>query len=323
MIFSRERAHEKGENLLPVPDYQTLMLPVLKLFAQGKASISECLDDLKREFDISEEEAEELLPSGKMTYLGNRAHWARTYLGKAGLLRSPKRGVHEITELGRQFLASNPKELNNKVLEKFSDFYEWRSNSLPNDSVISEAQAVKTRVTDDQTPEDAIHEAGAVLNRALRDDLLTELLRVSPARFEQLILDVLSAMGFGGGKLSNKTLTPISGDGGIDGVINEDALGLDAVYIQAKRYAAENKVGRPDIQRFVGSLTGESATKGVFVTTSDFSKEANEYVQRVQQRIVLINGQRLAQLMIEHNVGVRVQSTVTIKKLDDDYFTSD
>lgn len=307
---------------MPVPDYQTLMLPVLRLFAAGKTNISECLDDLKREFDISDEEAEELLPSGKMTYLGNRAHWARTYLGKAGLLQSPRRGFHEITERGRDFLATNPKELNNKVLEQFDAFAEWRSTQSATDSDI-ETPLPKGNDQSDQTPEDAIQEASQILNRTLRDDLLTELLRVSPARFEQLILDVLSAMGFGGGKLSNKTLTPISGDGGIDGVINEDALGLDAVYIQAKRYAPENKVGRPDIQRFVGSLTGESATKGVFVTTSDFSREAHEYVQRVQQRIVLLNGQRLAQLMIEHNVGVRTQSTVVIKKLDDDYFTSD
>ncbi|MBW6416701.1 restriction endonuclease [Celeribacter sp. PS-C1] len=257
-----------------------------------------------------------------MTYLGNRAHWARTYLGKAGLLQSPRRGFHEITELGRDFLATHPKELNNKVLEQFDAFAEWRSTQSATDSDI-ETPLPKGSDQSDQTPEDAIQEASQILNRTLRDDLLTELLRVSPARFEQLILDVLSAMGFGGGKLSNKTLTPISGDGGIDGVINEDALGLDAVYIQAKRYAPENKVGRPDIQRFVGSLTGESATKGVFVTTSDFSREAHEYVQRVQQRIVLLNGQRLAQLMIEHNVGVRTQSTVVIKKLDDDYFTSD
>lgn len=307
---------------MPVPDYQTLMLPVLRLFAAGKTNISDCLDDLKHEFNISDEEAEELLPSGKMTYLGNRAHWARTYLGKAGLLHSPKRGFHEITDLGRDFLATNPTELNNKVLEQFSAFTEWRSTQSVTDLDTTPSPS-HTGDKTDQTPEDAIQEASQILNRTLRDDLLTELLRVSPARFEQLILDVLSAMGFGGGKLSNKTLTPISGDGGIDGVINEDALGLDAVYIQAKRYAQENKVGRPDIQRFVGSLTGESATKGVFVTTSDFSREAHEYVQRVQQRIVLINGQRLAQLMIEHDVGVRTQSTVVIKKLDDDYFTSD
>ncbi|SLN49694.1 Mrr restriction system protein [Aquimixticola soesokkakensis] len=162
--------------------------------------------------------------------------------------------------------------------------------------------------------------AHKVLNAALRNELLAALRQVSPIRFEHLILDLLSQMGFGKGKSENHRLTPASGDGGIDGIINEDALGLDAIYIQAKRYAPENKVSRPDIQKFVGSLTGESATKGVFVTTSDFSKEAAAYIDRVQQRIVLINGQRLAQLMIEHNVGVRPRSTFQIKTLDEDYF---
>ena len=299
------------------------MLPVLRLFAAGKLNISECLDDLKAEFRITEDEAAEMLPSGRMTYLGNRAHWARTYLGKAGLLRSPKRGHHEITELGLKFLATNPTELNNKILQTFKGFEEWRTGD--NDTGIeltTSTERVSSEV-ETQTPEDAMVSADRLLKAALRDELLGELLTVSPARFEQLILDVLSAMGFGGGKLSNKTLTPISGDGGIDGIINEDALGLDAVYIQAKRYATENKIGSPDIQKFVGSLTGESATKGVFVTTSDFSKEAHAYVQRVQQRIVLINGRKLAQLMIDHNVGVRVRSVFQIKSLDEDYFSPD
>ncbi|MFT6452522.1 MAG: restriction system protein [Halocynthiibacter sp.] len=159
-----------------------------------------------------------------------------------------------------------------------------------------------------------------LLNAALRDELLTTLLQVTPARFEQLIINLLSAMGYGGGKIDRGILTPASGDGGIDGIINEDALGLDAVYIQAKRYAPDNKVGRPDIQKFVGSLTGESATKGLFVTTSDFSKEAIQYIDRVQQRIVLINGSKLAQLMIDHEVGVRTRTTYRIKSLDEDYF---
>lgn len=306
---------------MPVPDYQTLMLPVLRQFALGKVKISDCLDSIKNEFEISEEEASETLPSGRMTYLLNRAHWARTYLGKAGLLRSPKRGHHEITELGLKFLSTNPTELNNKVLQGFKGFEEWRAGEADNDAERSNSSEVIENIVDVQTPEDAMLSADRILKATLRDELLGELFAVSPARFEQLILDVLSAMGFGGGKLSNKTLTPISGDGGIDGIINEDALGLDAVYIQAKRYAPENKIGRPDIQKFVGSLTGESATKGVFVTTSDFSREAHDYVQRVQQRIVLINGKKLAQLMIDHNVGVRVRSVFQIKSLDEDYFS--
>ncbi len=163
--------------------------------------------------------------------------------------------------------------------------------------------------------------ASAILDAALRDELLALLQDVSPQRFERLILDLLAAMGYGGGDLTKGLTTKTTGDGGIDGIINEDALGLDAVYIQAKRFAPENKVSRPDIQRFVGSLTGESATKGVFVTTSDFSREARDYVNRVQQRIVLIHGQRLAQLMIQNGVGVRDRTTYVVRSVDEDYFT--
>lgn len=162
--------------------------------------------------------------------------------------------------------------------------------------------------------------AHRLMQSSLRDDLLALLLDLSPQRFERVILDLLSAMGFGGGRLENTHMTQGSGDGGIDGIIHEDALGLDAVYIQAKRYAPENKISRPDIQRFVGSLGGESATKGVFVTTSDFTREARDYISRVPQRIVLINGARFAGLLIEHGVGVRVRRTYAIQSVDEDYF---
>lgn len=305
---------------MPVPDYQTLMLPLLRLFASGKTRVSDCFDDLKREFNISEDEASELLPSGKMTYLTNRANWARTYLGKAGLLESPQRGVHIISPLGRQFLATNPKALNNKILEQFPAYVEWRNAEIT-EPKHDPNSVTKTAVSDDQTPEDAMQIASRTLNAALRDELIAALMQLSPVRFEQLIVDLLSAMGFGKDRSDFGHLTPTTRDGGIDGIINEDALGLDAVYIQAKRYAPENRVSRPDIQRFVGSLTGESATKGVFVTTSDFSKEARDYISKVQQRIVLINGDRLAQLMIEHDVGVRTRSIYRIKSLDEDYFS--
>ncbi|MBU2942049.1 restriction endonuclease [Shimia thalassica] len=242
-------------------------------------------------------------------------------MGKAGLLQSPRRGVHLISDRGLEFLSKNPSKLDNRDLKQFKDFSDWQETNAESSSSLNSEQQSKSSGDDDQTPEDAIQTAFRTLNKALKDELVAELQQVPPARFEQLILDLLSAMGFGGGKLTNKLLTPISGDGGIDGIINEDSLGLDAVYIQAKRYAQDNKVGRPDIQRFVGSLTGESATKGVFVTTSDFSKEAVQYIDRVQQRIVLINGQRLAQLMIEHGIGVRTRSVYELKSLDEDYFS--
>ena len=226
---------------MPIPDYQTLMLPVLKLFAEGKTSVPECIGDIKKQFSISDEEAEELIPSGRMTLLYNRVHWARTYLGKAGLLSSPKRGTHEITQQGIEFLATNPTELSTKVLNQFSDFRAWKDKQAESQTKENQA-STHASIDDDQTPEDAMQSASALLNSALRDEIVNALVQLSPARFEAVILELLSAMGFGKGREDYGRLTPISGDGGIDGIINEDALGLDAVYIQAKCYAPENKV---------------------------------------------------------------------------------
>lgn len=304
---------------MPVPDYETLMLPVLKLFADGAKNVAECLPAIKSKFAISDEEAEVLLPSGRVTVLQSRTHWARTYLSKAGLLESPKRNLHVITKLGREVLAKNPTTIDNAFLDQFSIFSAWRTASYGSDDVSAGPQA-PPQFDDSQTPEDAMETANRLLESALRDELLSLLLELSPQRFERVILDLLAAMGFGSGSLANGHLTKTSGDGGIDGIIHEDALGLDAVYIQAKRYAPDNKISRPDIQRFVGSLTGEGATKGVFVTTSDFSKDAQEYVSRVQHRIVMINGKRFAELMLKHGVGVRVRATYSIQTVDEDYF---
>ncbi len=304
---------------MPVPDYETLMLPTLKLFAEGARNVSDCLPILKQQFALTEEEAEELLPSGRVTRLQNRTHWARTYLSKAGLLESPKRNLHVLTERGRKALASNPSRIDNKFLETFDEFSEWKAASA-NEESTGQGPTTPVRIDDGQTPEDAMEAADKLLQSALRDELLALLLDLSPQRFERVILDLLAAMGFGGGDMANGHMTKNTGDGGIDGIIHEDALGLDAVYIQAKRYAPDNKISRPDIQRFVGSLTGEGATKGVFVTTSDFSREAKDYIDRVQHRIVLINGQRFADLMLKHGVGVRVRATYTIQTVDEDYF---
>jgi restriction system protein len=304
---------------MPIPSYETLMLPVLRLFSSGARNVADCLPELKHLFHITDEEAEELLPSGRITILQSRAHWARTYLSKAGLLESPKRNLHVLTDRGRQVLASNPREIDNKFMDQFVEFSSWRSASA-NGEKAGLDPADPVRIDDGQTPEDAMEAADKLLQSALRDELLALLLDLSPQRFERVILDLLAAMGFGSGDMANGHMTKSTGDGGIDGIIHEDALGLDAVYIQAKRYAPDNKISRPDIQRFVGSLTGEGATKGVFVTTSDFSREAKDYIDRVQHRIVLINGQRFADLMLKHRVGVRVRATYTIQTVDEDYF---
>lgn len=276
---------------MTIPDFQMMMLPLLRMFNEGQTRVSDCLPGLIAHFNLSKDEAAELLPSGQMTYLNNRANWARSYMGKAGLLASPKRGVHEITDLGRKFLATQPTVLNKKALYQFDAFMEWRQ-SYKKDVHEKESVSAGLELSLDQTPEDTIEAADKILKSALRDDLLAILYDLYPIRFERLILDLLTAMGYGKVDLANSHMIRASGDGGIDGIIFEDALELDAaVYIQAKRYAPENKVSRPAIQQFVGSLSGVGATKGVFVTTSDFSSEARASLGKVLQRVVLVNGQ--------------------------------
>ena len=314
---------------MAIPNYETLMLPVLKLFADGAPNVAACVPILQKQFHISDEEALELIPSGTTTVLQSRAHWARTYLAKAGLLTSPRRNLHVVTDLGRQVLASQPDRIDNETLAKFDGFRDWIARSKQRDGTVSGDEQIAnnsaaidvTPIDERQTPEDAMAAASGLLGAALRDELLALLQQMSPQRFERLIIDLLISMGYGGGDIANGLMTKASGDGGIDGIIHEDALGLDAVYVQAKRYAPDNRVSRPDVQRFIGSLTGEGATKGVFVTTSDFSKEAHEYLTRVQHRVVLINGQRLARLMIQHGVGVRVRQTFKVQSVDEDYFS--
>jgi len=302
---------------MPVPDYETLMLPVLRLFGEGLPNVAACLPRLRAEFALTEAEADELLPSGRLTILQSRAHWARTYLSKAGLLHSPGRNRHAITEAGRAVLANPPDRLDSAFLARFDGFEDWRTaaRAAPRPESTPEPAPV--------TPEETIAAAVAALDAALRDDLLTRLAALSPQRFERLILDLLSAMGYGGGDLSKAMMTPGSGDGGIDGIIHEDALGLDAVYIQAKRYAPGNTVGRPAIQQFIGTLTGEGAAKGVFVTTSGFSREARDFLGKVQQRVVLIDGQHLAGLLIRHRVGVRERVRHAVCTIDEDWFAED
>jgi restriction system protein len=304
-----------------VPSYQDMMLPMLSLIAAGKSSMNDCLPELRIVFKLSDQDAEAMLPSGKQTYLSNRAHWARQYLSQAGLVTSFKRGSYQVTPLGRELLNSNPSTISNTTLKKFPKFQDFLNRSAKKE--VDEGGAVipaEIGIVDD-TPEDLIARAHSQLEAALVADLLSAVQSVTPTQFEQLIVDLLLAMGYGGGDRSMGERIGKSGDGGIDGIINEDALGLDAVYIQAKRYAPENKVSRPALQAFVGSLTGEGANKGVFVTTSDFTKEAKDYLNKVQHRIVLINGDRLARLMIQHEVGVRARKTYVLRSVDEDYFT--
>ncbi len=241
-------------------------------------------------------------------------------MAKAGLLRSPAHGRHEITPAGRDALARFPDRIDGAVLKTFDSFIEWNKGfgTTPSEQSSRVQPPANPEI---QTPEDRLACAHAEIEATLVSDVLEAVLSLTPGLFEKLVIDLLLAMGYGGGDLARGLQTRLSGDGGIDGIVNEDELGLDAVYSQAKRYAPDNRVGRPALNAFVGSLTGENATKGVFVTTSDFSREALDYVDRVQQRVVLINGDRLARLMIKHEVGARARHRYVIRSIDEDYFS--
>jgi restriction system protein len=312
---------------MPIPDYQTLMLPLLKLATEGETRIPEVDGRLADQFGLSAEERDALLPSGRQKVLHNRMHWAKFYMSKAGLVDTPRRGRFVASAAGRALLARNPSHIDVALLQDypaFREFYKNEGTSVAS-SPASPASAAVTAPAPapTTTPEEQIEAAHAALQSALRADLLQRILQNTPHFFEQVIVDLLVAMGYGGSHRNAAQQLGRSGDGGVDGVINEDRLGLDRVYVQAKRHAPANSIGRPDVQAFVGSLVGLGATKGVFVTTSSFSSQANEFVQHLSQRVILIDGLRLADLMIEHNVGVRVARSVEFKRLDEDFFSEE
>jgi restriction system protein len=307
---------------MPIPDYQSLMLPVLTVAAEGETRVPVAAYRIADQLGLGEDERNELLPSGKQRLLHNRVHWAKFYLTKAGLLDSPKRGVFTASSAGKALLVTRPTNIDVETLKTFPAFAEFYSTGPSVDNPVDKAGIIDA-TTSSATPEEQIDAAHGVLNRALRADILARLLEQTPTFFERVIVELLVAMGYGGAHDNAARLLGRSGDGGVDGVIDEDRLGLDRIYVQAKRYAAHVSVGRPEVQGFVGSLVGRGATKGVFVTTSSFSKQAAEYTQNLQQRVILIDGQRLAELMIEFGVGVRVSQTVQIKRVDEDFFNGE
>ncbi len=252
-----------------------------------------------------------------MATIRNRVHWAITYLIKAGLLTRPKRGYFTITERGKKVLAENPDKISNKFLEQFPEFLAFKNKKKADD----ESSGTSTDDASSATPEERIDAAYSEITTEIKSEILAKVLDGSPEFFEKLIVNLLVAMGYGGSSFEAGQHLGGSGDEGIDGVINEDTLGLDLIYIQAKRYAPGNTIGRPEIQKFAGSLIGKGANKGVFVTTSAFSHQADEYAETVPQRIILIDGERLATLMLEHNVGVRILQSIDLKRIDEDFFT--
>lgn len=305
---------------MALPDYQTLMLPVLELAAQGEQSVPGMETAIAARFHLTEEERQTLLPSGRQRLLHNRTHWAKFYLTKAGLLQSTRRGYVRVTPEGQAVLDKKPAQIDRAFLLNETNFAQWLA-AVSGPAQVSDP--VAPLPISDRTPEETIDAAHAAILTELRDELLNRVLQNDPAFFEGLIVDLLVAMGYGGSHKNAAERLGKSGDGGVDGVINEDLLGLDRIYVQAKRYAVTSVIGRPDIQAFTGSLVGFGASKGVFFTTSSFSSQAQDFAARVPQRIVLIDGRRLSELMIEYGVGVRTSRVLEFKRLDEDFFTED
>jgi restriction system protein len=293
------------------------MLPLLRLAGDGQEhSIHEAFEKLAAEFHLTEDERRQLLPSGRQAVFDNRVGWARTYLKKADLIESTRRVFFRITERGETVLRSNPARLDMRYLEQFPEYREFRSQPAGKTRVALTTPIVPNALQ--QTPDEELEDSYQRLRDGLASDLLARVKAASPTFFERLVVELLVNMGYGGSLQDAGQALGRSGDGGIDGIIKEDRLGLDIIYIQAKRWA--NTVGRPEIQQFVGALGGHHARKGVFIATANFSAEAKEYAARVDQKVVLVDGQQLAQLMIEHNVGVSVHKTYEVKKVDSDYF---
>jgi restriction system protein len=301
---------------MPIPDYQTLMLPLLRCFADGKEhSIQDLVNTLAREFSLSPEELRELLPSGKQTVFYSRVGWAKTYLAKAKLIDKVRRSHYVITSRGREVLNENPPEIKNEFLAQFPEFTEFRRREAQ-----KEAQSEKEIYREEKTPEEVLEEAYAELRENLAQELLDIVRQSTPAFFERLVVELLVRMGYGGSHREAARAVGQVGDEGIDGIIDQDRLGLDTIYIQAKKW--DQCVGRPEIQKFVGALAGKRAKKGVFITTSSFSQEAVRYVSTIEAKIVLIDGKRLAELMIDYGVGVTTVTTYQLKRVDSDYFNN-
>jgi restriction system protein len=309
---------------MAIPDYQTTMLPLLRLAADGaEHRFRDSVEQLAAEFNLTDDERGEMLPSGTAPLFDNRVGWARTYLKQAGLLQSPKRGVLRITDRGRAILARNPTKIGVEDLDQFDEFRAFRTRrrdtqqeAVPGQQHLPIEQPEPTG--QEQTPEDLFASAYRRMRKNLELELLEQTKAATPAFFERLVIDLLVSMGYGGSRLDAGRAIGKSGDGGIDGIIKEDKLGLDAIYVQAKRW--EGTVGRPEIQKFAGALQGHRANKGVFLTSSTYTREAIEYANIINTKIILIDGETLAALMVDHNVGVSTVGMYELKKVNSDYF---
>lgn len=299
---------------MAIPDFQSLMLPLLKVLADKQEyAMRDVTTALAEQFKLTEVERNLSSPVSGQGVMYNRTAWAKTYLKRAGLIDQPRRGYFKISERGVKVLESSPPLINTKFLEQFAEF-----SSKDNQEQIDQQSAILVPEIPTATPEELIESGARTIRKELAGEILQRVKGCSPAFFERLVVELLVQMGYGGTRQDAGRAIGRSGDEGIDGVIHEDRLGLDVIYLQAKRW--EGVVGRPEIQKFVGALQGQRAKKGVFITTSDFTKEALEYVRNIDNKVVLINGALLANLMIDHNVGVSLAANYEIKKIDSDYF---
>lgn len=302
---------------MAIPDYQSLMLPLLSFAVDGEEhSVREARAHLAANLGLTDEEREALLPSGRQPVFDNRMAWAKTYLQQAGLLTAPRRAHFQITERGRQVLAKKPAAIDTRLLNRFPEFVEFRTSARKNGD---EAAATVAENCETATPEEMLESAHQQIRGDLATDLLRRIKASPPSFFERLVVELLVKMDYGGSRKEAGRALGKSGDEGIDGIINEDRLGLDTIYLQAKRW--EGTVGRPEIQKFVGALHGKRARKGVFITTtSGYSGEARDYVANIDPKVVLIDGPELTELMIDCGLGVTTMATYEIKRVDSDYF---
>ncbi len=302
---------------MAIPDYETLMLPILKLLADKKSrKTSELVKSMIGEFNISPEDAKELIPSGRAKLINNRVGWACTYLRKAGLIESPQRAMNEITSDGLEALKIAPAKIDNKFLLRYKKFQEFREDK--NESTESTSDTEDT--LNEKTPEEIIGIQSQIINKSVGRDLLDIISGIEPDAFEQLVVDLLLAMGYGGTVEDAGSAIGKTNDGGIDGVIKEDVLGLDTIFIQAKRW--KGTIPIKEVRDFAGALLSKRSNKGVFITTSTFPESAHDFVKSIDRKIILIDGVRLTSLMIKYNLGVSTKETIDIKEIDTDYFTT-
>lgn len=303
---------------MPIPDFQSVMRPMLVAINDGNPKLmADVLEEVCQHFQLSEEERAQRLPSGKQTYIKNRVGWARTYMKKAGLVTSPGKGLIQITDRGRQAMQDCPERVTVRYLKNYQEFVDFHTHT-PSEDKTEQPEAEPSN----ETPDEQLQQAHASLMDSLADELLDTITAATPAFFEKLVVDLMLAMGYGGSREDAGQATRYTSDGGIDGIIKEDPLGLDVIYLQAKRYT-EKVVGRPEVQGFAGALDMQRARKGVFITTSKFSGDAREYVGLIEKKIVLIDGQELAKLMIQYNLGVGIKETYAVKQIDSDYFNEE